>query len=271
METVKQGTFIPTAMVEKINTALGLKRQIAGVRFLFDPDEFTAANASVATARMPYCVMVKRAMRGHSVKAVFDNFGCRASARALGIMEPEPMFTSGRHYRNIGLYEDLAVAKNIRQNMTLCQHQAHGVMVKPLASFKAACDVVLIVCQPYQAMRLVQAYTYHHGYHTAFRMAGNQALCSECTAHPFENNTINMSMLCSGTRFMGGWQDDEMAIGFPYNKLAAIVDGLFATMNLTEPDKKKKRIEARLAEQNISDIRIQYGRNYYTGLYRTQD
>ena len=123
-------------------------------------------------------------MGGHSLKAVLDNFGCRASARALGIIPPDELFSSGRHYNNLGLYQDLAVSKNIQQNMTLCRHQAYGVMVKPLASFSAPPDVVLVVGIPFQAMRIIQAFTYHFGYHTNFRMSGNQALCSECTAHP---------------------------------------------------------------------------------------
>ena len=256
--------------MEKINCALRLKRQVAGVRFLFDEEAFDSANAPALTARMPYCVMVKRAMGGHSIKAVLDNFGCRASARALGIIPPDELFSSGRHYNNLELYQDLAVSKNIQQNMTLCRHQAYGIMVKPLASFSSPPDVVLVVVSPFQAMRIIQAFTYHFGYHTDFRMAGNQALCSECTAHPFENNTINVSMLCAGTRFMAGWGDDELAVGFPFNKFEPIVAGLYATLNPVEPDKKKKVIEARFAEYPQAAIDIQYKQNYYTGLYRTQ-
>jgi hypothetical protein len=69
---------------------------------------------------------------------------------------------------------------------------------------------------------------------------------------------------------MSGWQDNELAIGFPFNKFIAIMDGLYATLNLTEPDEKKARIEARLAALNREDLKIRYGQNYYTGLYLTQ-
>ena len=251
----------------KADCALGLKRRIVGVTFLFTEEEFERAEAKRLKARIPYCVMVKRATRGHTAKATLENFGCRAAARALGLMAPEELFTSGRHYQRLGLYRDLGVAKNIRQNMTLCRHQALGVMIKPLADHREPAHVVLLVGEPYQMMRIVQAYTYHYGYQTRFQTAGNQALCSECTAHVFENNTINHSLLCAGTRFMAGWDDTEMAVGFPFGMLENIVDGLYATLNPTEPDRKKRRIEKRMKEEKREDLEIEYGRNYYTGLY----
>lgn len=256
--------------LEKVYRVLNLKRKIAGVRFLFDEDQFEQADAIPLKTKMPFCVMVKRAMLGHNVKAVYQNFGCLASARALGIIAPDDFFLSGRHYHRLGLYQDLVTSKNVRQNMTLCQHKAHGVKVAPLEAYHHDPDIILIVANPYNAMRIVQAYTHIFGCHTSYKMSGNQAICSECTAFPFESNTINVSLLCSGTRFMGGWQDDELAIGFPFNKFSAIVDGLFATLNLTEPDNKKAEIEIRLRESQQNEFEISYGRNYYTGLYLTQ-
>jgi uncharacterized protein (DUF169 family) len=265
MDTIK----IQQAL-DKAYCALALKRKIVGVKFLFDQEEFNQADAKPLTVKMPYCVMVKRAMLGNKIKAVFDNFGCLSSARTLGLMEPNEYFSSGRHYKKLGLYRDLVIAKNTLQQMTLCKHKAHGVMVMPLEEYIDEPDVVLIVSTPYQAMRVVQAYTHVYGVHSAFKMSGNQALCSECTAFPFENNSINISMLCAGTRFMAGWGDDELAIGFPFNKFLPIIDGLYATLNLTEPDRKKASIESRLEERQRNDIEIEYGKNYYTGLYLTQ-
>jgi uncharacterized protein (DUF169 family) len=254
----------------KVRCALDLKRRPVGVRFLFDPDQYEQADAGALSVRVPYCVMGKRATRGHGAKAVLENFGCMGAARALGIIEPDDYFTSGRHYQKLGLYRDLSVCKNIRRNMTLCRHKARGIMVKPLGDYQQdpdTPDVVLLVVNPYQAMRVIQAYTYIFGYHTSFKMSGNQAICSECTAYPFETNAINVSLLCSGTRFMGGWKDDELAIGFVFNKFTAVVDGLYATLNLTEPDRKKVDIETRLSQRNNDDLEIVYGRNYYTGHY----
>lgn len=66
---------------------------------------------------------------------------------------------------------------------------------------------------------------------------------------------------------MGRWDDTEIGIGMPFNKFLPVVNGLYATINLTEPNEKKSEIEARLKERGRTDLEVEYDRNYYTGLY----
>ncbi len=250
--------------VIKANCALELGRRIVGVKFLFSEEEFLQAAAKLITAPMHYCAMVKAATAGHSVKAAAGNFGCQGGARALGIMEPEEAFVSGRHYHRLGLYQDLGIAKNARNNMTLCQHKAYGVMVKPLQEFTEQPEVVLIIANSYNAMRIVQGYTYAYGIHTSFKLSGNQAVCSECTAYPFESNNINISMLCGGTRNRAGWNDSDLGIGMPFNRFSAVIDGVYKTVNAMEPNRNKAKIEAKLKQNKLDDLVIEYNKNYFT-------
>ena len=218
------------------NCALKLDRKIVGVKFLFDEEEFNNAEAKKVVGKMPYCVMVKTAMSGRAIKASLDSFGCLASAKALGILDVDEFVSSGRRYRQSGLYQDLATSKNVFNNMTICTHKAYAVLIKPVEEYIEVPDVVLIITKPYNAMRIIQGYSHIYGYNTAYKMVGNQAVCSECTAYPFESNNINVSLLCSGTRFMSGWGEDEMAIGIPFNKFTSVIDGIYATLNATEPN-----------------------------------
>jgi uncharacterized protein (DUF169 family) len=150
--------------------------------------------------------------------------------------------------------------------MTFCKHHLYGIAVQPLEEYDAEPDVVLMVTNPYNAMRIMQAYTYAFGYNTSLKMAGNQAICSECTAFPFERNDINVSLLCSGTRFKAKWKDEELALGMPLNRFPSVVEGLYATLDPIEPDHKKREIEKRFEAQGRTGPAIHYGRNYYTGL-----
>lgn len=252
-------------MLSKANCALELKRRIVGVKFLFTEEEFQQATAKLIAAPMHYCAMVKAATAGHSVKAAAENFGCLGGARALGMRESEAAFVSGQHYRNLGLYQNLVVAKNARNNMTFCQHKAYGVVVKPLQGFaQEEPDVVLILTDAYTAMRVVQGYTYTYGIQTAFKLSGNQAVCSECTAYPFEHNTLNISMLCGGTRNRAGWDDNEIGIGMPFNKCSDVIDGIYKTVNAMEPNRNKTKIEAKLKQHKLTDLVIEYDKNYFT-------
>ena len=74
-------------LVKNINCALKLDRRVVGVKFFFDEDEFTKADAKKVTGKMAYCVMVRTAMTGRSLKAAAENFGCMGGARALGLAE----------------------------------------------------------------------------------------------------------------------------------------------------------------------------------------
>ncbi len=256
-----------TDAVNKANCALELKRKIVGVKFLFSKQEFEKANVKPLRVKMPYCCMVKIAMSGYGRKANLDTFGCLASARVLGLIEPDEMYRSGQFYRNLNMYEDLTTAKKVCNNTTHCKHKAYGVMVKPIEEFDESPDIVIIITNPYNVMRLVQGYTYKYGTYKNFKIIGNQALCSECTAYPFESNNINISTLCAGTRFMAGWDKNELGIGMPFNIFTEVIDGLYSTINIMEPNEDKKIIEEKLNKSNRTDLKIVYNKNYYTGLY----
>ncbi len=250
--------------VENIGLALQLDRKIVGVKFLFDEDEFKKADAKKLGNKMPYCVMVRTAMAGKSLKAAGENCGCPGGAKALGMVELDEFALSGRHYQELGLYQDLATSKDVQQKMTFCRHKACGVMVKPLEKYDEEPDVVLIVTNPYNGMRIVQAYTHVFGFNTGYRMSGNQAICSECTAVPFETNNMNVSLLCAGTRYKAKWADDEMAVGFPFNQFLPIVRGLYGTLDLVEPNEKKADIETRCFVLSKTPPVIHYNKNYWT-------
>ncbi len=253
--------------VDKANCALELKRKIVGVKFLFNKEEFERADAKPLRAKMPYCCMVKIAMSGYGRKANIDTFACLSAARVLGLIEANENYTSGQFYRNLGMYQDLVTAKKVCKNTTHCQHKAYGAMVKPVEEFNESPDIVIIVTNAYNVMRILQGYTYKFGTYKNFKIIGNQALCSECTAYPFESNNINISALCAGTRFMAGWDKDELGIGMPFNIFTEVVDGVYSTINIMEPNEDKKIIEEKLNKSKRRDLKIVYNKNYYTGLY----
>ena len=252
--------------VKQLNCALNLDHKIVGVKFLFSADEYNKADVKKITGRIPYCVMVKAAMSGKGTKAAAENFGCNGAAKAVGAVEPGEISSSGRFYNSLGLYQDLATSKNVQRNTTFCSHKIHGIMVNPVEAFEEEPDIVLIATIPYNAMRIIQGYTHVFGFNTSYKMSGNQAVCSECTAFPFESNNINISLLCAGTRFKAGWLDSELMIGFPFNQFLSIVDGTIATLDLTEPNTKKSEIENRFREAGIICPKINYNKNYFTGL-----
>lgn len=246
---------------KKANCSLELERKIVGVRFIFSEDEFNQAEAKKPLARMSYCRMVTRATKGEGMKVDIDNFGCFAAARVLGIVDLDDWYTSGHYYGNCGLYEDVPTAKEVTDNMSMCDHKAYGIEIKPLEDFSIDPHIVIIISNPFNIMRLIQGYSYKYGTHSSYKFIGSQAMCSESTANPYKTNNINLSLLCAGAR-RSGLNKDELAIGITLTKFIAMVDGLCKTITPVESNKRKKIIEENFNSHNTSDVEIIYNKNY---------
>lgn len=252
--------------INKINCALPLDRQVVGVRFLFTKEEFDSAITTQPKGKMPYCKMVTNATTGRSVKVNFDNFGCFASARALGIVALDDFYTAGHYYGKPKLYQDYPTAREVTNNISILDHQCYGVEVRPLKEFDLTPHIVIIVSTPVNIMRMVQGYTYKYGTHKSYKFIGNQAMCAESTAHPYKENSINISLLCSGAR-KSGLNDDELSMGLPLTQFVNMVDGLCETITPVETNKRKKTIEENFEKEKIKNISIEYNKNYSDGMY----
>ncbi len=251
----------------KVNTVLCLERKVVGVKFLFTKREFDNDPADKMSNKLTYCAMVRRAAEGEVIKADFDNFACFGGARALGIVDVDEFYTSGRFFEGCGLYPDLSTARAISEKMSICDHNTYGITVKPLNMFEDRPDLVVFITNPRNAMRIVQGYTYYFGTKENYKLIGNQAICSEATARPYLINDINLTVLCKGPR-SNGYKDDEMAIGMVFNKFTPVVEGVCMTLTPVENNIDKEILINRLKENGIDDVQVIKDRNYNTFFYR---
>ncbi len=249
-----------------LESLLELEREAVGIKFLFDQDEYDEFDAKAIKNMMTYCTMVRNASEGKGCKATLENFACLSAAMALGLIKPNSGTMSGQRGSKNGTYRDLCISRNMSRDIVYCQHEIFGLGIMPLKQFKIEPDIV--ITDSYNAMRVIQGYSYHAGHAEKIKIAGMQAICQECTSLPFETNEINLSLMCPGTRLMAQWKRDEMAIGMPFNKFASIVEGVRQTVNPLERNPQKKIIEEKLKKNGLEDVlTIEYNKNYDDGLY----
>lgn len=248
--------------VKKFKLALDLKRGLVGVKFFFDESEFKLGEARTIKGKMPYCVMVRKAMLGFDMKVTRENSACVGAENALGIEEITQELMNGKLYRDKNFYVDLATSRDVIKNASRFNFSTYGIEIKPLEQYSYPPDVVLMVTNAYQAMRIIQSYTYIYGGDFSIKTVGNQAVCSECTANPYENNSINASFLCSGTRYNNRWGDDELMIGVPFNKFLGLSNAVYETLDTFESNEKKKIIEENTKQDDI-DFDIKYSSAYF--------
>lgn len=252
--------------VNALDAALALQRQPIGVKIFRSPDEFASFDAPEPRVAAYYCALTKLAARGYRFKLAPRHFKCGAAAIALGIEQIADPEARAEEYAACGLYRDGGVAARALDGAATLPPGVVGVVVAPLASFSAddGPDVVLMVVSAYAAMRLVQGYSFHHPEGASARLRGMHGICGESTAAPVLADELTMSLLCSGTRFIAKWRDDEVAISLPAHRFAELVDGVLRTLDPFETDTKKVVLEA-AAGARLADcgVEIGYGTAYF--------
>lgn len=255
-------------ITRKFEALIKTDRKLVGVKLVKTQDEFKEYDAIRVSAPITYCVAVKSAAYGHAVKFTASTSGCGGSTRALGLERPSEDFYSGKSGCSLGLYSGEKVSADVAARMKLCPPDTYGVVVKPLDMFESAPDVVLAIVDTRSAMRIIQGYSYYYGMQENFCMSGNQAVCVEATAIPYMTEDINVSLFCSGTRFLAGWKDYEVVVGIPYSRLETVVEGIRMTVNAVELDERKTVIADKLEQLGYNRDEIVFGDTYYLRLER---
>lgn len=240
------------------------RKKIVGVKLARSKEEFDTFQARTLCAPLSYCICVKCAMSGAALKFTAENSGCSGSTRALGMEKPGKSFYDGSEGFMLGLYRDKALSAKVAAGMKIIKIRTYGVIVKPMEDFESAPDVVLIVTDNKNLMRLIQGYTYMHGMQSNFNMIGNQAVCVECTVNPIQTQKMNISMFCSGTRYLARWKNTEAMAGIPFPIFSSVIEGVRQAVNAVEMNKRKSMIEKKLSGAGIRDMDIIYDHTYYT-------
>lgn len=248
--------------MEKLTCLLGLKREVVGVEFVRTASEYEKIPVKSLKGSLSYCAMVRLACLGHGRKAAADHIRCPGARRALGLTPTDDEFYSGRRYYSLGLYRDLACARETALAVNLMDHLIHGVLVQPLSMCQTLPHVVVVICTANQAMRLIQGHIYHCGPQNPLLSLGTQGVCAELTVRPHVTAKPNASLLCSNTRYTCRWEEGEVGLGFPLAGFLKAVDGVEATLNAAEPDSKKKEILDRGGEKILTG-KIRQGAAYY--------
>ncbi len=100
-----------------------------------------------------------------------------------------------------------------------------SVLVYPLEKFEQEPDVVVTITDPGRMMQVVQV-LYRA---TRKRLEPNMtceasAIAGEATALPYMEKKPNLTLLCGGARGIAGYNDNELAIGIPFDQFVKLAD-----------------------------------------------
>lgn len=238
--------------IEDLTAALGLTRQVVGIKLIFDEEKYKEIEVKEVPGKLSYCCLVEKATRGMDFKSKLENHNCDGGTTALGLEPSTEGIESGMTYFSYNLYKTPAAARRTRESLPGLYRtgaSTYGVYSSPLGTITQAPDVVILIVNPYQAMRIQQGYVYETGGRLELHSSAMQALCVDATVEPYLTGKMNLTVFCPSTRLLAKWNDDEMAIGMPFEHFTKMVEGVIATINSTDLVKRKEEIVNRFKEK----------------------
>ena len=219
--------------LEMLKGVIGLESEPVGITLLFTKEDYDQYPVEETKTAMPYCVMVKQAaLRGTAIKSRLEHHKCDGATTALALEPSTERIESGQEYFSYQLYSSVATAARLRRSIKSLhrlQVSTYGVAVVPLKQCVQTPDIVIIMTNAYQSMRIVQGYEYNTGKKPAIDMGAMQGMCSELTVSPYLTGELNVSVLCPSTRMLCKWSEHDMGVGIPFELFEQITEGVVAT------------------------------------------
>lgn len=215
------------AASEQLVSLLGLTKQPVGVRLLREGEKPPAGFVSLDSP-IRHCVSIHMASLGAAIHVSASHHACSAGKAAIGIAELPDKVKSGKVPYMHGLARSETVAARIMAEIPkLPAGTCTGTLVAPLSCFEQSPEVVILICQPKQAMWVANSLLFATGGpRITANFAGMQASCGDVTALPILTGKVNFSLGCYGCRSAGKLKDDEMYVGIPTSRIDDIVYGL---------------------------------------------
>jgi uncharacterized protein (DUF169 family) len=102
----------------------------------------------------------------------------------------------------------------------------HALIYAPLEKANFHPDVIVVICNPAQAMKLAQAMVYTLGGRVEVDFSSIQSICADAVAGPFTRKRPNITLGCSGSRKFADIKPDEVIVGLNGENIGCIVNAL---------------------------------------------
>jgi uncharacterized protein (DUF169 family) len=214
---------------QAIKSVLNLEGWPVAVKLLKDSSESPSDVEEIDEAHR-HCEMIQEArLHGISFSAPLSKQRCKVAAISLGLMKQteelrkhqvEELFKTRHRFKT----EELLWRFLESTPKVLGKHTS--ILYGPLGSIPIDPDVVVLVCDPLQAMKIIQAYQYTMGQRASVSVGGLFALCADAVATPYSSGSINIALGCEGARKHAGLKDYELSVGFSYRMAGALTDAL---------------------------------------------
>jgi uncharacterized protein (DUF169 family) len=208
---------------EKLKSVLGLKGSPVAVTYSMKP------LSGAAEAKAWVCRALLGSRDGKTYCISKETSSCAGGTWHLGL-GPKPTGEADKALKKFLVHGEklfCSVATFYRA-MSLTTSPPTGLadyaIFSPLEKMEEKPDLVVFICNPEQACRLVTLAEYATGIPPRTEMAGST--CHMVVAYPIVSGQINVSLLDYTSRRIQKFAADELAVSVPYNNMHDIVGSI---------------------------------------------
>ena len=210
---------------EKIKENLGLSKSPVAIKFVLREEDLPEGISKI-DENIRHCEMVQKASHGEMFYATSEEQMCKGGSAAIGLQEPMKKAKTGEFYLSLGRFSSIGSAKRTVDSIPKIDPIMHALVYTPLEKANFDPDVIVIICNPAQAMKLAQALIYTLGGRIEADFSGIQSICADVVAGPFLRKTANFTLGCSGSRQYANIKEDEVIVGLNGENIGCVVNAL---------------------------------------------
>lgn len=207
----------------KMKKTLGLESSPVAISFLTGhPEDVEQMKGKIRLCQM----LDKVRLEGESFYTISENHECDGGANSCGLREPGERLKTGEFLaKDLGLFGSKRAARRfISSNPRIEFGTVKMVSFSPLEKAKFEPDVVVLICNAKQGMKIAEAFAYESGKKTT-GLTG-PPICSAVVAAPFLTGEVVYSLGDSGARKFMKVKDEDVFVGIPAELLLDIVENL---------------------------------------------
>ena len=208
---------------EMMKTRLGLENSPIAISFSTEPPQ----GLGEMKGAMRLCQMLDKVrLEGESFYTTTRNHQCDGGATSCGLRERNERSKTGEFlFKELGLFGSRRAARRfINSNPRIEFGTVNVISFSPLEKAGFEPDVVALVCNAKQGMRIAEAFAYESG-DRATGLTG-PPICSGIVAAPFLTGEVVYSLGDNGVRKYMKIRDEEIFVGIPAELLSEIVENL---------------------------------------------
>jgi len=210
---------------QKIKDNLGLRKSPVAIKFVLKEEDLPEGVSKIDD-NIRHCEMVQKASQGDMFYATSEEQLCKGGSAALGLQEAPDKVKTGEFYLNTGRFSSIGSAKRTMDSIPKIDPMMYALVYAPLEKANYDPDVIVVIANPAQAMKLAQALIYTLGGRVEADFSGIQSICADAVAGPFLRKTPNFTLGCTGSRKFAEIKEDEVIVGLNGENIGCVVNAL---------------------------------------------